>query len=51
MSGPVCPRCGVRATGLRSSKHLWLILPCHHWVTKAQAQVIAEASEKAEAKS
>jgi hypothetical protein len=48
MTGPACPRCGERATGLRSSKHLWLVLPCSHWATRDQARVLAEASEKAE---
>jgi ribosomal protein L37AE/L43A len=48
VTGPTCPRCGVPARGLRSSVHIWMALPCGEWLTREQARVVAEASEKAE---
>ncbi len=50
MTEPVCPRCGVAARGLRSSVHIWQVLGCGHWLNRAQARVLAEASEKAKAR-
>jgi len=50
MTGPVCPRCGKVATGLRSSVHLWTVLPCLHWVRLVEGRAIrAAAKVKADA--
>ncbi len=46
MTGPTCPRCGVPARGLRSSVHIWLVLGCGHWLDRAAARVLAEATAR-----
>lgn len=35
-----CPRCAGPVRGLRSTKHIAMVLPCHCWVSNEVADAI-----------